>query len=94
MGEAFGRAGVEDGSSFFSGAGAHIDDPVGAAHDFDFVLDDEDGVAGGLEAIERIEQGLGVGGVESGGGLVENVDDSEEIGVELGGETQALQFSG
>ena len=88
------RPGVEDFAALFARARTDVDDPVGAAHDVELVLDDKERVAGALERIERAEEGLGVGRMQAGGGLVEDVDDSEEIGVQLGGEAEALQLAG
>ena len=36
---------------------------------------------------------LGVRGMKSGGGLVEHIDDAEQIGTHLGCQSQALQFA-
>ncbi len=92
--KARGRTAVEDLAAAFAGAGANIDDPVGAADDVDFVLDDEKGVAGAFERVERVEEGFSVGGMKAGGGLIEDIDDAEEIGMHLRGEAEALQLAG
>ena len=92
--QACGRTGVENLSALLTGAGTDVDDPVGAADDIELVLDDEEGVTGALEIIERVEQRLGVGGMQAGGRLVEHVDDAEEIGVQLGGKAQTLELAG
>ena len=94
LAEAFGRPAVEDLAALFARAGTDVDDPVGAAHDVELVLHDEERVAGALERIERAEERLGVGRVQAGGGLVEDVDDAEEVGVQLRGEAEALQLAG
>jgi len=54
--------------------GAEVDDPVGVRHDRLVVLDDDDRLAGVHEPVEQTEQSLDVGEVQSGGGLVEDVD--------------------
>ena len=46
--QSFRRSGVEHRAALFSRAGAYVHDPVGAAHDLDFMLHDEDRVARGL----------------------------------------------
>ena len=88
-----GRTAVKDLAAFFAGARADVDDPVGAADDVDFMLDDEERIAGALEGVECVEQRFRVGGMKSGGGLVEDIDDAEEVGMHLRGEAQALQFA-
>ena len=75
-------------------AGAYIDDPVGVADDIQLVLDHEEGIAGGFQAVEGAQESFRVGGMEAGGGFVEHVDDAEEIGAHLRGQPQALQFAG
>jgi hypothetical protein len=42
-------------------AGAEVDDPVGVLDDVEIVLDHEDGVAGVDEAVQRSQEGLGIG---------------------------------
>ena len=89
-----GRAAVEDLASELARGGAHVDDPVGGANDVEIVLDDEERVAALPEPSERGEERLGVGRVEPRGGLVEHVDDPEEVRAHLGRETQALELTG
>ena len=47
-----------------------------------------------MSCIERVEQRLGVCGMQASGRLVENVDDAEEIGVHLRGQAQTLKLAG
>ena len=84
---------VHHAAAVLAGARSHVHDPVGPAHHLEIVLDDEQRVARTLELIERGEQGLGVRGMQSRRGLVEHVDDAEEIRADLRGEPQALQFA-
>ncbi len=87
-------AAVQHLSAVFPGLRADVHDPVGAAHHVHVVLDDEQRVARFLEPAQHREQGLRVGGVETGGRLVQDVDDAEEAGAQLGGEPQPLEFAG
>src|SRR5689334_9649831 len=68
----------------------NVHDPVGASNHIEIVLDDEQGIAGALEAIERDEQRLGIGGVQPRRRFVEHVDDAEQVRSNLRRETQAL----
>ncbi len=88
------RAGVEDLTALLAGARADVDDPVGATHDVEVVLDDEERVARPLERVEDAEQRLGVGGVQTRRRLVEHVDDAEEPRAQLGRDAQALRLTG
>lgn len=44
--------------------------------------------------VERVVQGLAIGGVQARGGLVEHVHDTEQQGTQLRGQPQALQLAG
>ena len=72
--EVGGRALEDDPAAVVAGAGAEVDDPVGARHDRLVVGDDDDRLAGVDEPVEQAEQLLDVGEVEAGGRLVEDVD--------------------
>ena len=64
------------GDNFAAGIaafGAEVDQPIGALHDVEVVLDDQHRVAGVAEFGEDVEQLLHVGEVEAGRGFVENV---------------------
>jgi hypothetical protein len=93
VGEALGRSAVEHLAAVLAGGGTDVDDPVRAADHLDLVLDDEERVARGLEARERAQQRLGVGGMEAGRGLVEDVDHAEQVGADLRREAQPLQLT-
>jgi hypothetical protein len=71
-----------------------VDDPVGATDDVQIVLDDKERVARSLEAIERSQQSFGVGWVHPGRGLVQDIDDAEQVGADLGRQPQTLQLPG
>ena len=88
-----GRAFGEQGTAMNAGAGAEVDDPVGARHQFVVVLDDEQGVTFVAEREEGFDESVVVAGVQADGGLVENVKDAGQIGAELGGQADALGFA-
>ena len=89
-----GRAAVEDAAAFFAGVGTDVDDPVGAPHRRQVVLDDEDRIAGALELVERGEQRPAVLRMQPGGRLVEHVDDAEQVRADLRRQPQPLQLAG
>src|SRR3954449_3125592 len=57
-----GRAREDDPPAVVAGAGAEVDDPIGARHDRLVVLDDDDRLAGIDEPVEQAEELLDVGG--------------------------------
>ena len=83
----------EELAAEFSGAGAEVEEVVCGAEDVGVVLDDEDGVAEVSEVLEDADEAVGVAGVESDGGLVEDVEGSDEAGTEGGSELDALGFT-
>ncbi len=76
-----------------SGAGAEVDDVVGAADGFFVVLDDQDGVAHVAELLERGDQASVVAGVQADGGLVKDVKDAAKLRADLRGQSDALGFA-
>ena len=62
-------------------------------HDIEFVLDDEKRIPGGLEAVQRAQQRLGVGRMKSSRRLVQNVNDPEQVGSNLCRQAKPLQFA-
>ena len=54
------------------------------------MFDDEKGIAAGLEHLKSGKEPLVVAGMETYGGLIEDVKDAAEVGAKLGGETDAL----
>src|SRR5882672_2840645 len=74
--------------------GAEIDHVVGVLHDIEVVLDDDDRVARVDEAMENDEETLDVGEMETGRGLVEEIERAARGDArELAGELDALGFS-
>jgi len=88
-----GRPGVEDFATVYAGAGAYIDNPVGAADDIELVLDNEERVAGVFESVKRIQESIGVRGMKAGGGLVQDIDNAKEIRVQLGCEPDGSEVA-
>jgi hypothetical protein len=76
-----------------AGSGAEVDDEVAAAHGVLIVLDDEEAVSFVAEGDQGIEELDVVAGVEADGGFVEDVEDTAEVGPQLGGEADALAFA-
>ena len=60
----------------------------------DLVLHHEQRIAGGLELVQRCQQGLRIGRVQAGGRFIHHVDHAEQVRADLGGQTKALQFAG
>lgn len=84
---------VEEGAAVFAGAGAQVDQPVGVVDYVEVVFDHYDGVVVGDEGVQYVEQGGDVGGVEAGGGFVEEVEGGAGGLVEFLGDFQALGFA-
>src|ERR1700685_2537463 len=87
------RTAVEHMATEFAGAWPDVDNPIRMPDHIDLVFDHEQRIAGGFQSVERRQQRFGVGGMKSGGGLVEHIDDAEQIGTHLGCQSQALQFA-
>ena len=62
-------------------------------HDIQLMLDDEKRVAGRLQAVQRAQQRLGVGRMKSRRRLVQDIDDPEQIGSDLGRQAKPLKFA-
>ena len=62
-GNLFGGAGGDDSAAAISAFGTHVDQPVGSLDDVEVVLDHQDRVAGGDQAIEDGDQLLAIGAV-------------------------------
>ena len=71
-----GCAGEHDLPAVVAGARPDVDQPVGMGHHRLVVLDDDDGVAVVNECVEHRQQFVHVGQMQTGGGLVEDVDRS------------------
>ena len=91
--EPFGRTAVEHPAAVLARAGADVDDPVGVPHHVEIVLDDEQRVARGLQPVERRQQRFGVDRMQTGGRLVEHVDDAEQVRAHLRRQPKPLQFA-
>src|SRR5271154_4578958 len=93
-GNEFGRTLGDDAASPFAAFGAKVDDPVGLFDDVEMMLDDEDGVAERDEALEDIEEFAHVVKVETGGGLVEDVESAAGLALgQFACEFDALGFA-
>lgn len=76
-----------------AGAGTEVENAVGVGHDDVVVLDDEEGVPLGAEALHGGDEAVVVARMQADGGLVEDVEHAGEVGAELGGEADALGFA-
>ena len=83
----------DDLAAFDSGPGAEVDEVGGRADGVFVVLDEDEGIALGLEGLQSAEEGLVVARVEADGRFVEDVEDALEVGAELGREADALGFA-
>ena len=57
------------------------------------MLDDDDGIADVAQLLEGVDEAFVVALVESNTGLVEDVEDVDELGAYLRGETDALALT-
>src|SRR5450759_5021934 len=87
------RTAVHDVAALLTRGRSHIDDPVGTTNDVEVMFDDEQRIAGRLEAVECGQQRFGVGGMKPRGRLVEHIDHPEQIGPYLRREAQALELA-
>ena len=76
-----------------AGTGADVDHVVGYADGVLVVLDHQDGVAEIPEPLESLDQLVVVALVEADGGLIEDVEDPDEAGADLGREADPLRLS-
>ena len=94
LGHLLGGAGGKDGAASASAFGAHVDDVVGLADDVEVVLDDDDGVASADELAQHLHEYAYVLEVQSGGGLVEDVEGTSGVALaQLGGQFHALALA-
>ena len=92
-GDGFGGAFSDDAAASGTAFGAEIDDPVGGFDDVEIVLDNEEGVAGGAEFEENVEEFGDIVEMQACGRLIENVERLPEgLAAEFGGEFDALRF--
>jgi len=89
----FRRALRHDASAFVTGTRSQVDDPVRRRHHLHVVLDGNDGVARRHQALELRHQLVYIRGMQSGRGLVEDIQRIAATGtLQLGGEFDALGF--
>lgn len=94
LAQAIRLAAVEHAAATLPSIRPDIHQPLRAAHQVQVVLHHEHRVAGVAQPVERVVQGLAIGGVQARGGLVEHVHDTEQQGTQLRGQPQALQLAG
>ena len=89
-----GRAAFGDQpAAALAGAGADVDDVVGAPDRLLVVLDDDQRVALVAQVLQRVEQHLVVARVQADGRLVEHVADALQVAAELRREADALRLA-
>ena len=74
-----GGAAEDDVAALAPCQGAEVDDVVGGEHHVAVVLDDDDGVADVAQRLEAAYEALVVALVEADAGLVEDVEDVDEL---------------
>ena len=90
----FRRASGQDLTAIASAFGAHVDDVVRHLDDIHVVLDDDDSVAFVHQFVEDVEQYVDVVEMETGGGLVEDIESVARLGAcQFGGQFDALGFA-
>ena len=84
---------ADDFAAAFAGARAEIENVVGGAHDVGIVLDDENGVSQVAQAVQDLDQPVGVAAVQADGRLVEHVERADQTRAERGCQLDALRFA-
>ena len=84
---------ADEVAAALAGAGADVDDVVGAADRVLVVLDDDQRVALVAERLQRTEQDLVVARVQADRRLVEHVAHALQVAAELRREADALRFA-
>ncbi len=93
-GDELGRALGDDAAATLAAFGAEVDDPVSLLDDVEVVLDDEHGVAEIDEALQDVEELSDVIEVQTGGGLVEDVERAAGLALgKLASQLDALGFA-
>ena len=87
------RPAVEHMAALLASVRPDVDDPVSAPHHVQVVLDDKQRVAGRFQARQRGDQRFAIGGVQAGGRFVQHVNHAEQVGTDLRGQAQPLQFA-
>ena len=83
-------AGGEKAAAVLARAGADVDQKVRVSNDRFIVLDDQHGIAVGLQAAQRGKQPFGVARVQAHGRFVEDIADAEQATAQVGGESGTL----
>ena len=91
--QALDAAAVDDLATVLAGARADVDDPVGDPDGVLVVLDDDQRVAEVLEPDQRLDQPVVVALVQADGRLVEDVEDADQAGTDLGGQPDPLRLA-
>jgi hypothetical protein len=91
--EAGGWSGIKEAAAFRAGAGAELENVLCGANDGFIVFYHEDGVAGLPEFPEEAQQAVGVAGMESDAGFVEDEEGAGEAGAQTPGQVDPLEFS-
>ncbi len=81
---------MDDLAAVLTGTRADVDDPVGGLDGVLVVLDHDERVAHVAQPDQGLDQPVVVALVQADGRLVEDVEDSDESGADLGGEADAL----
>ena len=74
-------------------AGADVDHMVRGLDGVLVVFDNHDGVAGGLQFLDRREQPVVVSGMQSNRRFVQDVADADQAAADAGGQTDTLHFA-
>lgn len=81
-------------ATFIACARAYVDDPIAGGDDLYVMLDDDDGVAGYDQVFQLALEAIDIGGVETCGGFVEDVERIAALGaLEFCGELDPLGFA-
>ena len=91
-GNFFGRAGGDEISARFSGAGPEINHVIGTANGFLIVFDHQNGVAQVAQRLQSIEQAAVVARVQADGRLIEHVEYAAQARADLSCQPDALRF--
>ena len=90
MRELVGGPGADDLPSVHARARAEIDDVIGRLDGLPIVLHDDYRIAHVAQVAERGQKACVVAGVKADGGLVEDIDDTGELGADLAREADSL----
>ena len=93
MATCVGRAGGDDLAAEAAGAGAEVEQVVGAGDHFAVVLDDQQRVAQVAELLQGVEQPAVVARVQADRRLVEHVEHAAQAAADLAGQADALRFA-